>query len=315
MRVGRGIVAGMSSDGAPEPQGLWVPIVTPLDRDGAVDHRSLERLARHLLASGAAGLVALGTTGEPATLTADERRAVVETCDRVCRERGHGLLVGAGTNSTRGTVDEVRRLTAATSALGALVVVPYYTRPSEPAIVEHFETVADAAPVPIVAYNVPHRTGRGLGAAALLALAEHPRIVGLKQAVGAIDADTLELLARSGPGFRVLAGDDAFVAPALLMGGAGAICAAAHLCTPCFAELVERGLAGDHVRVRELASALLPLVVAGFAEPSPAVWKGALARTGLLDTPELRRPMTPASEAAVDRLVGLAERIPRDVGR
>ena len=299
----------MSIDETIDLSGLWVPIVTPFDTDGEVDVPSLDRLARRLLRDGATGLVVLGTTGEPATLTSDERRRVVEICDAACQGAGRGLIVGAGTNSTRGTIDEIDHLTAGTSAIAALVVVPYYTRPSERAVVEHFVTVADVSPVPIVAYNVPYRTGRGLGSSALLELGVHPRIVGLKQAVGALDVDTLELLARSRSDFQVLAGDDAFVAPTVLMGGAGAIAAAAHMCTPMFAEMTASALAGDHVRARDLAATLLPIVTIGFSEPNPAVWKGALARQGQIATDELRRPMTPASATTVDRLLAALDRI------
>jgi len=297
------------TDPSTDLHGLWVPIVTPFDRHGDVDIVSLRHLAARILADGATGLVALGTTGEPATLTAEERRRVVESCDGVCRETGGKLIVGAGTNSTRGTIDEIEHLTTGTSATAALVVVPYYTRPSEHAIIEHFAAVADVSAVPIVAYNVPYRTGRGLGAAALLEIGGHPRIVGLKQAVGALDIDTLDVLARSGPNFQILAGDDAFIAPTLLMGGAGAIAAAAHICTTLYVEMTARALAGDHAGASELAAALLPLVTIGFSDPNPAVWKGALARHGEIATGDLRRPMTPASTAAVDRLIEEAEHL------
>jgi 4-hydroxy-tetrahydrodipicolinate synthase len=258
--------------------------------------------------------VALGTTGEPATLTAEERRRVVETCDRVCAETARRLIVGAGTNSTRGTIEEIGYLTAGSSAVAALVVVPYYTRPSERAVVEHFAAVADTSPVPIVAYNVPSRTGCALGAPALLEMSEYPRIIGLKQAVGAVDIDTLEVLARSGSDFQVLAGDDAFIAPTVLMGGAGAIAAAAHVCTPLFVEMTACALAGNRARASELAAALLPLVTLGFSEPNPAAWKGTLARQRQIATDDLRRPMTPASTSTVDRLVEVAERVTQRFG-
>ncbi|MHB1518627.1 MAG: 4-hydroxy-tetrahydrodipicolinate synthase [Acidimicrobiales bacterium] len=299
----------MTTMGSTDLQGLWVPIVTPFDRNDDVDLDSLDRLARRILADGATGLVALGTTGEPATLTAEERRRVVETCDRACREADRRLIIGAGTNATRGTMEEIERLTAGTAAVAALVVVPYYTRPSERAVVEHFAAVADASPVPVIAYNVPYRTGRALGAPALIEMSSHPRIVGLKQAVGVLDVDTLEVLARSGPDFQVLAGDDAFITPTVLMGGAGAIAAAAHICTPLFVEMTARALAGERARASELATALLPLVSIGFSEPNPAVWKGALARQMEIATDGLRRPMTSASTATVDRLVEAAERV------
>jgi 4-hydroxy-tetrahydrodipicolinate synthase len=205
---------------------------------------------------------------------------------------------GCGTNNTQGTIEEIEHVITGTSAVAALVVVPYYTRPSEQAVVEHLASVADAAPAPIVAYNIPYRTGRGLGSAALLEMSTHRRIVGLEQAVGALDVDTLELLARSEPSFQVLSGDDAFIAPTISMGGVGAIAAAGHLCTPWFVELIRSALAGDRNRVRQLAAALLPVVITGFSEPNPAAWKGALARLGQIATDDLRRPLTPASIAA-----------------
>src|SRR5207249_2771210 len=152
----------------------------------------------------------------------------------------------------------------------SLAVVPYYVRPSEAAIVAHFDFVAQRSPVPLVVYNIPYRTGRGLGAAALLELAAIPGIAGLKQAVGSLDADTLTVLANAPADFAVLGGGDAFLAPLVLMGGAGAIAASAHVCTDRFVAMIDAALAGDAARARPHAEALLPLVLALFAAPSPA---------------------------------------------
>jgi 4-hydroxy-tetrahydrodipicolinate synthase len=305
----------MGVHGQVDLTGLWVPVVTPFDRHGAVDLTSLGALVDQVLEDGADGVVALGTTGEPATLDHEERRLVVETCDARCRRADRGLLVGAGTNSTRGTIEEIRHLTAGTSARAALVVVPYYTRPSRAAVVEHFTTVADASPVPVVVYNVPYRTGCALGGRELRRLSRHPRIVGLKQAVGGLDSDTLDVLARTAPHFQVLAGDDAFIAPTVLMGGTGAIAAAAHACTPIFVEMIARARAGDRDRAVALSNALLPVIAAGFAEPSPAAWKGLLARQGRIRSAELRRPMRPASSVTVDRLCRAADAAERRYAR
>ncbi len=308
---------GMTSRAEGDKQdvgGLWVPIVTPFDSDGSLDLESLRHLADRLLAEGVAGLVALGTTGEPATMTLEERVAVVEVCNQACVSASRPLMVGVGTNNTETSIHEAQRLGSYPSVAAVLVVVPYYTRPSEQAIVEHFEIVADESPAPVVMYNIPYRTGRGLDAEALLRAGQHDNIVGLKQAVGGIDVDTLELLSRPDTGFAVLAGDDAFIAPTMLLGGAGAIAAAAHLCTAQFVEMARAAQVGkadqfhtheprDAGRATELARRLLPVVRAGFAEPSPAVWKGALARRGTIDTPYVRRPMTVASSRAIERLL------------
>ena len=289
--------------------GLWVPIVTPFFDDGSLDEGSLRRLAEQLLGAGPTGLVALGTTGEPATLTATERRTVVEVCADVCSSADRPLMVGAGTNSTDTTVDEVQNLTAELDVIKAVLIVsPYYTRPSPAAVIDHFGHVADASPVPVVIYNIPYRTGVALSGRQLLAAGDHANIVGLKQAVGALDADTLSVLAGTGDHFEVLAGDDAFIAPTMLMGGAGAIAAAAHLCTHLFADMVAAASGSNPVRAATLSHALMPVVTAGFAEPSPAVWKGALASTGVLTSPRVRRPLTPASPDATQRLLDAAAR-------
>lgn len=282
--------------------GLWVPLVTPFDDRDEVDLAALDRLARRVVADGARGLVALGTTGEPATLTTDEARAVVDVGRRVRADTGCGLMVGIGTNSTRTTIAAARSLDPATDD-AALVVVPYYTRPSPAAVVEHYRAVAAASPVPVVAYNVPYRTGLGLGAEELLALAVTPNVVGVKQAVGALDLDTLEVLRAAPAAFHVLAGDDAFIGPTMLAGGTGAIAAAAHVATARFAALVVAALAGDAELTRARAAELLPVVRAGFAEPNPAVWKAALHALGEITTPNVRAPMAAASPTAVERLL------------
>ena len=289
--------------------GLWVPIVTPFTDHDELDEVSLGALAERLLADGATGLVALGTTGEPATLTPQERARVVAICGGVTGRLGRGLIVGAGSNSTAGTIDEIGRLAAVAPATAALVVVPYYTRPSQRAIVEHFALVADASPVPVVAYNVPYRTGSPLGAAALLEIGSHPNIIGLKQAVGALDHDTLAVLRGRSDGFQILAGDDAFIVPTILMGGSGTIAAAAHLRTADFVEMVAAARTGDLVRARALAQALLAVVDAGFAEPNPAVWKSALQRLGHITTRRVRRPMTEATDDATAALLAAVERV------
>jgi 4-hydroxy-tetrahydrodipicolinate synthase len=183
--------------------------------------------------------------------------------------------------------------------IASLAVVPYYVRPTESAIVTHFQFVATRSPVPLVAYNVPYRTGRGLGAASLLDLAATDNIAGLKQAVAAIDADTLTVLAGAPKGFAVLGGDDPYLFPLTLMGAPGAIAASANLFTRRFVTMIEHGLAGDVAPGRAHAEALLPLVLTLFAEPSPAVIKGLLHAEGRIPTPDVRMPLSNASATAV----------------
>ena len=287
-------------------RGVYVPLVTPFTEDDRVDVACLETLARDALDAGAAGLVALATTGEPTSLTDAERAAVVDAIAAACAERDATLIVGAGTNDTRTTIERHEALAGVPGVAASLAVVPYYVRPSEAAIVRHFEAIAERSPVPLVVYNIPYRTGRGLGAQALLELAAVDGVAGVKQSVGALDADTLELLAAAPDGFAVLCGEDAVLLPMVLMGGRGAVGASANLCTRRFAEMVEDGLAGRVEEARAHAEALLPLVRALFAEPSPAPIKAVLHAQGRIPTPHVRMPLGDASAAAAERAVAAA---------
>jgi 4-hydroxy-tetrahydrodipicolinate synthase len=288
--------------------GVWIPLITPFDATGAVDVAAVERLGHEYLADGAAGIVALGTTGESPALDADEKRAVIDACSRVCVERGAPLVVGTGTNNTRATIAATQALAGVPGVVGALVVVPYYVRPSEAAIVEHYRAVAEASPVPLIAYNIPIRTGRGLGPASLLELASMPNVAGVKQAVGAIDVDTLEVLAAAPSGFGVLSGDDYLAFPMVCMGAVGGITASAHVCTARWVALVECALAGKLDEGRHHHDALLPVVQTAFAEPNPAVFKGVLHAQGRIATPDVRMPLANASKGAVDRCLAAIER-------
>jgi len=284
------------------PAGVFVPMVTPFAADGSVDLRCLEALTAGVVRDGAAGVVALATTGEPHMLDQDERAAVVDVIAGVCASTGATLVVGAGTNDTRTTIERHEALAEVPGVRASLAVVPYYVRPSEAAVVRHFQVVAERSPVPLIVYNIPYRTGRGLGAPALLELAATDNVAGVKQAVGGIDADTLTVLAEVGDGFAMLGGDDAFLFPLVLMGATGAIAASSHLCTRRFVEMIECGRNGDVPMGRRHAEALLPLVRALFAEPSPAVIKAALQIEGRVPTADVRMPMSPASAAAVERV-------------
>jgi 4-hydroxy-tetrahydrodipicolinate synthase len=283
------------------PAGLYTPLVTPFTEDDRVDLDALERLAAAVIDEGAAGIVALATTGEATSLTADERDAVIACCASVCLDKHAALIVGAGTNDTRVTIERHEALAHVAGATASLAVVPYYVRPSEQAIVKHFELVAERSPVPVLIYNIPYRTGRGLGAESLLELAAVEGIAGAKQAVGGIDGDTLTVLASAPDGFAMLAGDDLFIYPLMLMGGRGAIAASAQVATGRFAEMVDAALAGRIDEGRAHHEALLPLAQALFAEPSPAVIKAVLHAQGRIATPNVRMPLANATEAAAER--------------
>jgi len=281
-------------------RGLYPPLVTPFDGDDRVDLGALESLAVELIDDGASGLVALGSTAEPFALSDAESGAVVETIARVCVDRGVQLIVGAGTVDTRATIARHEALAEVPGVTASLAVVPYYMRPGEAAVVAHFEAVAARSPVPVLVYNIPYRTGQRLGADALLEIAAIDGVAGMKQSGGAIDEDVVRFMASRPSEFAVLCGDDAFILSLMALGGAGAIAASAHFATDRFARLVAQADGAD-------AEALLPLVLALFAEPNPAVLKGVLHRQGRIPTPDVRMPMATASEAAVDRALGALE--------
>ncbi|HEV7524228.1 MAG TPA: 4-hydroxy-tetrahydrodipicolinate synthase [Acidimicrobiia bacterium] len=282
-------------------RGVWVPLITPFDAQGAVDVEAIERLCHEYSTAGVSGIVALGTTGEASSLDDDEKQAVVAAVVRACKSAGIRVIVGTGSNNTKSTISATAALAATPDVVGALVVVPYYVRPSVEGIVAHFKAVAAASPVPVIVYNVPTRTGRDLGAAGLLELAAVPNIAGVKQAVATLDADTLEVLANAPEGFGVLGGEDTLLFPLMCLGAVGTISAAAHLCTDRFVAMIECGLAGKIDDGRAHAEALLPVVRRAYVDPNPAIFKGVLHAQGRIATPDVRLPLTNGSADGIRR--------------
>lgn len=287
----------MSTPATPGPAsaaftGMYVPLVTPFDAEGAVAFEALERLAHEVLDAGASGLVALGTTAEPASLTPGEQSAVQERIARVCRERAATMMVGAS------TVRAVQALHG-TEATVALSLVPPFQRPGEAGTVAHFEALAAASPVPLIVYHVPYRTGQPLSAAAIRQLARIPGIAGIKYAAGTIDATAVDLLTDPPPGFSVLGGDDVLISPLLALGAHGGILASAHLATRQFADLASAWSAGDVATAQGLGRRLAPLSAALFAEPNPTVIKAVLHARGRIPTPDVRLPLLPAAPASL----------------
>lgn len=277
--------------------GLFVPLVTPFDAAGEIAVDALRSLTAEVLAAGAHGVVALGTTGEPATLTPEERRVVIEAVSEACA--GCPVIVGAGSSDTRASTDALRELATLPDIGAALIAVPAFTRPSEAGVIAHFAALAEASPLPIVVYNIPYRTGRSLSVATIRALAAIPGVIGIKHAVGAIDTDTVLLLADPPPDFTVLCGDDLFAPAMHALGAAGSIMASAHLQTAAFAALLGAWQRGDTAVGRPGAGRLAPLVHALFAEPNPTVLKAVLHAEGRIPTPAVRLPLLPASADAV----------------
>ena len=288
--------------------GILVPLVTPFAADGQIAAGALETLAHEVLDAGATGIVALGTTAEAATLSPAEKQAVTGLCAGVCEERGAALIVGAGSSDTRASAAALAGLARWPRIAGALIPVPSYTRPGEAGVVAHFTWLAAHSPVPLIVYHIPYRTAQPLSVATLRELGRLPNVAGVKLATGAVGSDAMALLGDCPPDFAILAGDDLYVSPLLALGAAGGILASAHLATRRFAALAAAWADGDVVRARELGHALARVSAAAFAEPNPAVIKGALHALGRIPTPDVRLPLLPAAADSVDALLGrLAE--------
>jgi 4-hydroxy-tetrahydrodipicolinate synthase len=293
-----------------ELTGLFIPLITPFTTRGELAADALERLAHRVLDDGATGIVALGTTAETATLTEQERCGVLEICSRVCRKRAAPLVAGAGTNDTARSLAALTALAQYPDVRAALVVVPYYSRPGEAGVLEHFRTLATGSPVPVLIYNVPYRTGQAVSWRGVAQLAGLPGIAGVKHAAGSIDQDTIAMMAGRPAGFRVLGGDDPYLSPMLALGADGGITASAHVRTADFARLVSLWRDGQPGEARTLGHQLAPLSQALFAEPNPTVIKAVLHRLGQIPSPAVRLPLLPASpdsaEAALRAAAELA---------
>ncbi len=290
--------------------GLFIPLITPFATDGKLAADALERLAHRVLDNGATGIVALGTTAEAPTLTDEERATVLAICSRVCRERAAPLIAGAGTNDTARSAAALAGLADYPDVSAALVVVPYYSRPGEAGVLEHFRALAAGSPVPLLIYNIPYRTGQALSWPTMARLAGLAGVAGVKHAAGSIDQDTIAMMAGRPAGFSVLGGDDPHISPLLALGANGGILASAHLRTSDFARLVRLWQGGQAAQARELGHQLAPLSQALFAEPNPVVIKSVLHRLGEIPSPAVRLPLLAASQDSADAALRAAAELP-----
>ncbi|RUP30256.1 MAG: 4-hydroxy-tetrahydrodipicolinate synthase [Curvibacter sp.] len=280
-------------------QGLWLPLITPFDDAGQVDHLSLAALTRHYSQSsqGLSGLVVCGSTGEAAALSAQEQQAVLDT---VLAHTPLPVVMGLSGYHLGHTLEWVSAL-ARYPLAGWLVPAPHYIRPSQAGLQRWFECIADRAQAPLIIYDIPYRTGATLSLSTLLALAAHPHIQAIKDCGG--DAAKTQALIQDGR-LQVLAGEDAQIFSTLALGGHGAIAASAHWQTRRFADLLARLSESDLPAARTLWQGLQAMIQALFAEPNPAPVKALLAAQGLI-RPHLREPMMAASAALQQHLLTL----------
>jgi 4-hydroxy-tetrahydrodipicolinate synthase len=286
------------------PSGLWLPLITPF-RDGALDEKSLRRLLKHYAAEPIDGFVLGATTGEGLTLDeAEAERLVAVAAVEIARSsRRRPIFLGVSGSNTKQGIEVLAR-TATWPIDGYLITCPYYTRPSQQGLYRHFASLADSTARPILVYNIPYRTGVNLSNEVTLQLAEHRNIVGIKDCC-ADPIQSFELLRSRPKRFAVLTGEDTLFHAALTQGADGGILAAAHVETAGFALVRGRLLAGDQSGALAAWHRLFDLARLLFAEPNPAPIKHWLWRARLIDSPEVRLPMTPVSDMLAAR-IGLA---------
>lgn len=280
--------------------GCGTALVTPFLTDGAVDEVALRRLVQLQLDAGVHFLVPCGSTGEAATLSFDEHVRVVEVVVEEVAGRVP-VVAGAGSNDTAKAI-AFSQAVAEVGATHLLQVAPMYNKPPQRGMLAHFGAIADACALPIMVYNVPGRTSSNIEANTTLALAEHPRIVAIKEASG--NMAQIDIILRERPdGFAVLSGDDAFTLPMMALGGEGIVSVVSNVFPSGMVQLVQAMRDGDLSRARALHRAMLPFFFGAFVESNPLPVKAALAAEGIIEN-VLRLPMVPLSESQREPVLG-----------
>jgi 4-hydroxy-tetrahydrodipicolinate synthase len=281
--------------------GLWLPLITPF-RDGQLDEVSLRRLVAHYATKPVDGFILGATTGEGMALDDDETAQLLAVTHAGLVTAGRSIPIYLGLSGS-----DTRKLGKATQRSqgwgmdGYLIACPYYTRPSQEGLFQHFSALADSTDRPILIYNIPYRTGVNLGNQTMLRLAGRTNIVGVKDCC-ADPAQTFDLIRHKPSGFAVLTGEDPHFYSALSSGADGAILASAHVHTAGFAGIRNKLIAGDQPGALADWQRLADIPRLLFSEPSPGAIKHWLWRTGLIDSPEMRLPMVPVSAELAARI-------------
>ena len=278
-------------------EGVLTALITPF-RDGSVDERAIHELVELQISAGVDGLGPCGSTGESATLSHPEHRRVVDVVVTAARGRVP-VVAGTGSNSTSEAIELTQHAKEA-GADGALLISPYYNKPTQEGIVAHYAEIAQRTAFPLLAYNIPGRTASNIEPQTLARLAEIQQVVGVKEACGDLHQIS-EVIARCPDDFCVLSGDDALTLPLLAVGGDGVISTTSNIAPSQMVELVRAFRAGDLSRARAIHQKLLPLFDVLFCESNPIPVKAAVALRGLASD-EIRLPLTRLSEPNRERL-------------
>jgi 4-hydroxy-tetrahydrodipicolinate synthase len=279
-------------------KGCGTALVTPFKEDRSTDEEALARLVEFQVEAGIDFLVPCGTTGESATLSYDEQRRVVEIVLSAAAGRVH-VIAGAGGNNTAHVIEMAREYERV-GVRGLLSVSPYYNKPTQEGLYQHFRAVADATRLPMIVYNVPPRTAVNILPDTIARLAEVPNIIGVKEASGDI-SQIAEIITRVPPEFLVFSGDDSITLPVVALGGAGVISVASNEAPAQMTALTRACLDNDWDQARRLNRELFPLMKANFIETSPGPVKAALAMMGRIKE-VYRLPMVPVTDGTKEKL-------------
>ncbi len=284
--------------------GTGVAIVTPFNEDKTIDFDALGNLVNYLIDNGIDFLVVLGTTGESATMSFDERMKVLDYVLEVNNGR-LPVVAGFGGNNTKAVIDTIKKRGDFTGIDAILSVAPYYNKPNQRGLYEHFTAIADNSPVPVVLYNVPGRTKSNIAAETTLKLAEHPNIMAIKEASG--DFGQIMEIVRNKPGdFIVLSGDDAITLPLISIGVQGVISVVAMAYPQKMSQMVRLALNGEFDKALKLHYEILPMTNAIFEDGNPAGIKAALSIKGLIKN-VLRLPLVPVNEKTYEKIRSLLQ--------
>lgn len=273
-------------------KGSMVAVVSPMKADGSLDFDAYRSLLDWHVEEGTSAIVAVGTTGESPTVDVDEHCRLIATAVEHCKGR-IPVIAGTGANSTREAIELTNRARDL-GAVATLQVAPYYNKPSQEGLYRHFVTVAEEGGLPVILYNVPGRTVADISNATVLRLAQHPDIIGLKDATGDVGRGA-SLLSRLPEDFAVYSGNDDSALALMSVGAHGVISVTANIMPGLMAQMCKAALEGDFVTARQINRRLMPLHEKLFCEPNPVPAKWALARMGRMASPVVRLPLAPLS--------------------
>jgi len=288
-----------------ELKGVFTALVTPMKGQGEVDFEALERILDEQIKGGVAGVVPVGTTGESPSLTSEEKIKIFELCVRKCKGTGVKVIAGTGTNVTETTIEATQKAKKA-GVDAALVVVPYYNKPNQTGMFEHFKAVADKGGLPVVLYNIPGRCGVQLTAETVAKLRKTcPNIVAIKESTGSLDMST-EIASLCD--IQILSGDDSLTLPIMSIGGTGVISVLSNFAPERVRAIVDPALKGDFATAAKAHKENFKLVKHLFIEPNPQPCKAAMEMLGLCSN-VLRLPMVPVADDTRAKLTAVMKEV------